>query len=78
MNIVQRLHSLLDFDRRYHVFVLSHEDADALLTEIGRATGQPPDRSAVAWSFHHVPVIAAEVHKSYAVEGWEQPVIHML
>ena len=54
MNSVQRMRNMLDFrsTRHYVVFVLSHEDAGALHTEIGRATGKPlpPDEQ---WRFEH-------------------------
>ena len=79
MNIVQRMRNMLDFrsTRHYVVFVLSHEDAVALHTEIGRATGKPlpPDEQ---WRFEHVPVVAADVRHSYVVGGWDQPRIDML
>ena len=79
MNIVQRMRSVLDFrvSRHYVVFVLSHEDADAFSTEIGRATGQPlpPEEH---WRFENVPVVVGEVRRSYIVGGWEMPRIDML
>jgi hypothetical protein len=76
MNIIEKLRSMMDLPRsqEYVVFVLSHEDADALLASSGRV----PDLSAAHWRFQNIPVVAAHVRTSYVVSGWEEPRIDML
>lgn len=79
MTIVEKMQTILDFraTRHYVVFVLSHPDADAYREEIGRLTGNAPPRDG-HWLFAHVPVVPADVLRSYIVGGWEEPRIDML
>lgn len=79
MTIVEKMRSMLDFrgTRHYVVFVLTHQNADDLRETLGRITGRPlpPDEQ---WRFEGVSVVAADVRQSYVIEGWDQPLIHML
>ena len=79
MDIVQKMQSVLDFQRHHVVFVLSHDDAGALKDSMERTSMQPvPPGPVYSWHFHGVPVQPADVRQSYIVTGWDQPTIHFL
>lgn len=79
MTIVEKMRSMLDLrgTRHYVAFILTHQDADDLREAIGRISGRPPPPDE-RWRFEGVPVVSADIRASYAVEGWDQPLIHML